>query len=121
MYVLKWSDPTTWGTDLPPIDGDLVYVPAGMTLLVDQDTPQLEGIAVQNGTIIFANNTNITVKAGFITVVGGKFIAGTEQHQLTSNLTIELYGGYYGAQQPMAGNKGIFCYECNLSIFGRFR
>lgn len=78
LYVLKWSDDRTWGVDLPPIDNDLVVVPAGMTLLVDKSTPQLAGIAVQNGTIIFANNTNITVKTAFITLVGGRFIAGTE-------------------------------------------
>ena len=35
-YVLRWSDPRTWGVDLPPVDGDLVYIPEGMTLLVDQ-------------------------------------------------------------------------------------
>ena len=35
IYVLRWSDDTTWGTDLPPIEGDLVYVPEGMTLYVD--------------------------------------------------------------------------------------
>lgn len=46
QYVLKWSDSRTWGVDLPPVDGDLVYVPKGMTLLVDTDTPILEGIAV---------------------------------------------------------------------------
>jgi hypothetical protein len=46
LYVLKWSDSRTWGVDLPPIDGDLVYVPPGMTLLVDQNTPVLAGIAV---------------------------------------------------------------------------
>jgi len=46
LYVLKWSDQRTWGVDLPPIDDDLVYVPPGMTLLVDQDTPILKGIAV---------------------------------------------------------------------------
>lgn len=34
-YVLRWSDPRTWGTDLPPIAGDLVDVPMGMHLLVD--------------------------------------------------------------------------------------
>jgi hypothetical protein len=34
-YVMRWSDIRTWGTDLPPIDGDLVYVPKGMHLLVD--------------------------------------------------------------------------------------
>jgi hypothetical protein len=34
-YVLRWSDPRTWGTDLPPIADDLVYVPPNMHLLVD--------------------------------------------------------------------------------------
>lgn len=46
LYVLKWSDSRTWGVDLPPIEDDLVYVPPGMTLLIDQDTPILKGIAV---------------------------------------------------------------------------
>lgn len=40
-YVMRWSDIRTWGTDMPPIDGDLVFVPAGMNLLVDQSTPKL--------------------------------------------------------------------------------
>lgn len=40
---------------MPPVDGDLVFVPLGMTLLVDVSTPKLEGILVQNGTLIFAD------------------------------------------------------------------
>lgn len=76
FYVLKWSDARTWGVDLPPIDGDLIYVPAGMTLLVDQSTPNLLGIAAQNATIIFPKDKDINVTAGFITIVGGSFIAG---------------------------------------------
>lgn len=40
-YVLRWSDIRTWGTDLFPVAGDLVHVPAGMHLLVDQSTPVL--------------------------------------------------------------------------------
>ena len=40
-YVLRWSDIRTWGTDMPPIDGDLVYVPPGMNLLIDQTTPRV--------------------------------------------------------------------------------
>lgn len=54
-YVMRWSDIRTWGTDMPPIDGDLVFVPAGMNLLVDQSTPKLKGILVQNGTLTFAD------------------------------------------------------------------
>lgn len=48
---MRWSDHRTWGVDLPPVDDDLVYVPRGMHLLVDQSTPLLEGIVVENGTI----------------------------------------------------------------------
>jgi hypothetical protein len=48
-----------------------------MTLLIDQNTPILKGIAVEKGTLIFPNNTDVTVKTGFITLNGGAFIAGT--------------------------------------------
>lgn len=50
-YVMRWTDTRTWGTDLPPVDDDLVYVPKGMHLLVDTSTPILKGIVVENGTI----------------------------------------------------------------------
>jgi hypothetical protein len=52
---MRWSDIRTWGTDMPPIDGDFVFVPAGMNLLVDQSTPKLKGILVQNGTLTFSD------------------------------------------------------------------
>ena len=53
LYVLRWSDQATWGVDIPPVDNDLIVVPKGTTLLVDQNTPILEGIAVDGGTLIF--------------------------------------------------------------------
>jgi len=118
LYVLRWSDSYTWGVDLPPVDGDLVYVPQGMTLLIDQNTPVLAGIAAQNGTIIFSNDTDLVVQAGFITVVGGRFLAGTEASPYHRQLTFILYGNYYGTQQPMFGNKGIGCLECQFSMYG---
>ena len=40
-YISKWSDLRTWDQKLAPIDGDLVQVPAGMTLFMDRDTPLL--------------------------------------------------------------------------------
>jgi hypothetical protein len=123
LYVLKWSDSRTWGVDAPPVEGDLVYVPPGMTLLIDQDTPILLGIAVEKGTLIFPNDTSkaITVRTGFITLNGGAFIAGTESAPLYSNLTFIMYGDYYGKQQPMFGNKGIGCMDCKFSMYGRPR
>ena len=49
---------------------------------------------------------------------GGEFIAGTEKHPHTNQLTFEMYGGYYGKQQPMFGNKGIGCRNCKFSMHG---
>lgn len=120
-YVMRWSDIRTWGTDMPPINGDLIYVPAGMNLLVDESTPILAGILVQNGTITFADESDMTVQSGFITMVGGKFIAGTENHPYQHQLTFIMHGGYYGPQAPMFGNKGIGCLECFFSMHGQVR
>lgn len=55
IYALSWSSTSTWGVDSIPIDKDLVYVPLGTTLLVDVDTPILEGIAVEGGTLVFSD------------------------------------------------------------------
>ena len=52
---------------------------------------------------------------------GGTFIAGTQQHPRLSNLNFVMYGDYYGKQQPMFGNKGIGCFNCKFSIYGKPR
>lgn len=70
-YVMRWSDIRTWGTDLPPVEGDLVYVPQGMTLYIDQDTPILAGIIVENGKLIFADEKDLTINTYLITLNGG--------------------------------------------------
>ena len=57
-YVMRWSDERTWGTDLPPVEGDLVVVPKGMSLYVDETTPELKGIVVEEGKLIFADEGN---------------------------------------------------------------
>jgi hypothetical protein len=68
---MRWSDVRTWGTDLPPIEGDLVYVPEGMSLYVDEDTPILAGLVVQNGKLIFADESDMTIRSQLITINGG--------------------------------------------------
>lgn len=92
-----------------------------MSLLVDTDTPILAGIAVEDGALIFPNDTDVTVQSNFITINGGKFIAGTESAPLYSKLTFIMHGNYYGKQQPMFGNKGIGCLNCKFSMYGRPR
>jgi hypothetical protein len=77
LYVLRWSDSRTWGVDMPPINDDLVYIPTGLVLLVDQDTPILQAIVGEGGTLIFSDEKDMIVQAGFITMNRGSFIAGT--------------------------------------------
>jgi len=50
-YVYRWSDESTWGVDLPPVDGDLIYIPPNMHLFIDQSTPNLAGIVAENATV----------------------------------------------------------------------
>lgn len=68
---MRWSDIRTWGTDLPPVEGDLVYVPKGMALYVDQSTPRLDGIVVEDGKLIFADETDMEIHTNLITVNRG--------------------------------------------------
>jgi hypothetical protein len=75
-YAFRWSDPLTWGGDIPPIDGDTVYVPQGMVLLVDQSTPNLFIIIVE-GSIIFSDEQDMVIETGGIIVDFGMFTAGT--------------------------------------------
>jgi len=52
-YVSAWSEPSTWGGDFAPIEGDSIHVPTGMHLLVDVDsTPLLKAVIVE-GSLIF--------------------------------------------------------------------
>lgn len=121
-YVMRWSDKRTWGTDMPPVEDDLVVVPKGMALYVDETTPKLMGIVVEEGKIIFADEGNdIEVHTGFITLNGGQFVAGTEENPYQGSLTFIMYGSYHGKQQPLVGNKGIGCVRCKLSMHGKVR
>jgi hypothetical protein len=63
----------------------------------------------------------MTIQADFITMVGGKFIAGTEKKPYQNKLTFIMSGGYYSAQLPIFGNKVIGCHECFLSMHGQVR
>ena len=46
QYIDRWSDEETWGGDAPPREDDTVFVPKGMSLLVDESTPELNVVIV---------------------------------------------------------------------------
>lgn len=82
-YVNYWSDPITWGGEFAPIEGDMVYVPPGLHLLVDVDsTPVLSAVVVE-GSLIFPSDPDPnhlrTFDAHYVLVEGGYLEIGTEE------------------------------------------
>ena len=77
-YVMRYSDPNTWGVDFFPDDGDLVHVSKGTVLYVDQSTADLRGIYVE-GMIVFTDEVDMTIRTGFININNGKFWAGDDE------------------------------------------
>ena len=65
-----WSDPDTWdkfGTAKPE-EGDIVTIPEGYDVLLDENPPPLEGIFV-NGALHFAYE-DLALTADYIIVNG---------------------------------------------------
>lgn len=91
FYALRWSEEITWGYDFKPNEGDLIHVPAGQSLWVDESTPALEGIVVE-GRIIFADEADMTITTNFIIINGGIFQAGTESKPYRHNLLFNMTG-----------------------------
>lgn len=117
-YIDRWSSQDTWGGESLPRAGDSVYVPKGMSLLVDVDsTPILDSIIVE-GRIQFSDEKDMTIDAHYFIISGGEFVAGTETNRYQRKLTITLHGGFYDKQLPIFGNKVLGCRNCKFSLHG---
>jgi hypothetical protein len=71
LYIDRWSAQSTWGGEAIPREGDSVYVPTGMTLLVDMSTPKLFSVIVDGGSIIFSDERDMTFDASYFLLNGG--------------------------------------------------
>lgn len=110
-YVSLWSDDTTWGGEFAPMDGESIYIPHGLNLLVDIDaTPKLRAVIVE-GALIFAPdedpNHERYFDAMYIFVTGALMEVGTEEFPYTSKLTITMHGLESDPYIPIYGNKVI--------------
>lgn len=45
-YIDFWSSPWTWGGDSIPVEGELVVIREGHTVLLDVDTPILNTLLI---------------------------------------------------------------------------
>lgn len=125
LYVNLWSEEATWGYELEPIEGESVYIPAGLNLLVDVDSTPVLNLVLIEGSLIFPSDSDSshqrTFEAHIIFINGGKFEAGSEEEPYTSKLAIILHGEKFGALIPTFGNKCLANYKGTLDIHGVVR
>src|ERR1700674_4538266 len=61
----KWSDPATWPNRKVPVAGDKVTIDAGKEVVLDVNTPPLNGLTI-NGKLSFANNKDVELTTEWI-------------------------------------------------------
>ena len=63
---------TTWGGLSPPVEGDLVSIPKGQSVLLDVSTPVLNTLIIE-GTLI-VEDTDLTLQAHHILIENGGYL-----------------------------------------------
>src|SRR6201998_4056211 len=82
----KWSDPATWPNRKVPVAGDKVTIDAGREVVLDVNTPALNGVTV-NGKLSFANTADVELTTEWI-MLHGELEIGTEKAPHTRKATI---------------------------------
>ena len=91
LYIDRWSDINSWKNQEPPVDGDIVWIPEGQVIMLDQNTPILSSLLVE-GSLYFDVNKDITLDAVYIFVKGGIMQIGTHEEPYEKKATIPLHG-----------------------------
>ena len=117
-----WSDPETWGDNIPPFEGDSVHIPTGTNILFDLDsTPTLNLILVEGGLIFLPEEDPDhlrTFDAHYIFANYGMIQVGTEAYPYTSKIEITLHGEENDPSIPLFGNKVLGIRYGSLDLIG---
>ena len=100
-----WSSESTWekfGVGKPQ-EGDVVTIPEGYDVLLDESPPPLEGIFVEGALHFAAQDLEFT--ADYI-IVNGLFQVGSEEEPYMNRAVITLAGNYTEADQSI-GHCGV--------------
>jgi hypothetical protein len=84
---LRWSDPATWA-GRPPGRNDIVHVPVGRSLLIDQDV-DVAALLLHGSATIAPRDVTIRT-AGILAAHGGSLRAGEPDRPFQHRLTITL-------------------------------
>ncbi|XP_064639845.1 fibrocystin-L-like [Lineus longissimus] len=119
-YIDLWSSPYTWGSSLQmPIDGDMVVVPAGQTLMIDMDTPIIVMLLIKGGTVLFDDKDVELNTENVLIVDGGVLQIGTEENPHLHKATITLHGNLRATELPIYGAKCLAVRNGTLDLHGK--
>ena len=82
----RWSDSATWADKKVPAAGAVVTIGNGMDVVLDVNTPPLNGLTI-NGKLSFANNRDVELTTEWI-MLHGELEIGTEKSPHTRKATI---------------------------------
>ncbi|KAG1667228.1 hypothetical protein FOA52_009793 [Chlamydomonas sp. UWO 241] len=105
-YVDLWSRRSTWGGSLPPIEGDSVYIPEGVTILLDVSPPRLV-LLIVDGHLVFDDDATkeLWLQVNYILVRQGNFSVGTTETPFPGRARITLWGSPNDVGLPQYGAK----------------
>src|SRR5580698_6223977 len=118
----KWSDPATWPNRKVPVAGDKVTIDAGKEVVLDVNTPALNGVTV-NGKLSFANTADVELTTEWI-MLHGELEIGTEKSPHTRKATITLTDNVKGEDISGVGgttdrvDRGIMLMGGTLNLHG---
>ena len=109
-YIDRWSSPYTWGCSddsCKPQAGEIIVIPEGQVILLDETTPHLAVLIIDGGTMIWARKGGIELHMDYgIVNNGGHFEIGTEEEPFCSGTAlIKLYGHQRSINLPIYGAK----------------
>ena len=134
-YIDRWSSQFTWGhcpedepdCDTRPVKGDIVVIPKGQVILLDETTPILAVLIVDGGRVIWDRAHGIHLQSEYVIVTNdGSFEIGTEDnffcHEDGRSTPMEAYITLYGHQRsirlPIYGAKVFAVRKGKLDFHG---
>lgn len=113
----RWSDPDTWGGAVP-VEGEVVHIPRGETVLLDVSPPALGGLEVDGGLIF--DERDLRLMTEWI-VVRGRLEVGTADAPFRDNAAIVLVDRVPGEDVLGFGDRVIAVAGGVLDLHGEVR
>ena len=87
-----WSEAATWAAGSVPVEGEVVTIPQGQTVILDTTTADLSGLKIY-GTLQADPTVDVGITSNYVEVwPTGELAIGTSAAAYTNNATITLNG-----------------------------